>query len=111
MKIEFINPKHEALVADHGALSRKFDRHGHKNADCILVALAVLQAAECLADIPHAYRPHPLKAGRKGEFAIDVTAKERMIFKPNHAGDPGYRIDNFKTIKSIAIVEIFEDYH
>ena len=111
MKLEFINPKHEALVNDYGALSRKFDRHGKKGAEGILAALAVLHAADCLADVPRAFRPHPLKAGRKGQFAIDVTAKERVIFKPKHDGDPNYRIDNYKTINSITILEIFEDYH
>ncbi|MEQ1935002.1 MAG: hypothetical protein ABL962_14175 [Fimbriimonadaceae bacterium] len=111
MQIEFDNPKHEDLVNDFGALSKKFDRGGEKNADDILAALEVLRSAETLADVPRSYRPHPLKAGYKGFFAIEVTKTHRNIFKPNHDGDPNFRIDNYKTIHSITVVEIFKDYH
>ena len=111
MQLDFDNPKHETLVNDFGMLSKKFDGHGHKNADAILAALAVLDAAPTLADVPRAYRPHPLKAGYKGFFAVDVTKTHRIVFKPNHDGDPNFRIDNYKTITSITIVEILKDYH
>ena len=111
MQIEFENSKHEDLANDFEALSKKFDRRGQKNAQEILATLAVLRAAESLADVPRTYRPHPLKAGYKGFFAVDVTKTERIIFKPNHDGDSNFRIDNYKTISSIKIVEIFKDYH
>lgn len=111
MQIDFDNPKHEDLVDDFGALSKKFDRGGQKNADDILTALEVLRSAEALSDVPRSYRPHPLKAEYKGFFVIDVTKTRRIIFKPNHDGDPNFRIDNYQTINSITVVEIFKDYH
>lgn len=110
MQLDFDNPKHELLVNDFDALSRKFGGGG-RNADDILAALEVLHSADTLADVPRSYRPHPLKAGYKGFFAVDVTKTHRVIFKPNHDGDPNFRIDNYKTITSITIVEIFKDYH
>ncbi len=112
MNVAFDNPRHEALVNDFGALSKKFDHGGRKsNAEDILAAMEVLRAAESLADVPRTYRPHPLKAEYKGFFAIDATKTHRLIFKPNHDGDPNFRIDNYKTITSVTIVEIFKDYH
>lgn len=112
MNLGFDNPKHEASVNDFAALSKRFDRGGRSsNADDILAALEVLRAAESLADVPRSYRPHPLKAEYKGFFAIDVTKTHRIIFKPNHDGDPDFRIDNYKTINSVTILEIFKDYH
>lgn len=112
MNIEFDNPKHERLVNDHDALSRRFNKKkGIDSASNILNTLNVLQAANSLADVPHSYRPHPLKVGYKGCFAVDVDKVHRVIFKPNHDGDPDFRIDNYKSIKNITIVEIFKDYH
>lgn len=111
MKIVFDNPKHEALVNDFEALSRRFNTKSEDNATEILATIDVLKVADCLADVPRAYRPHPLKREYKGGFAVDVTRTHRVIFKPDHDGDPEFRIDNFKSIKSISIVEIFTDYH
>lgn len=111
MKIVFDNPKHEALVNDWEALARRFNTKSEDNATEILATLDVLRAADSLADVPRGYRPHPLKGEYKGGFAVDVTRKERIIFKPVPNGDPNFRIDNPKSIKSISIVEIFVDYH
>ena len=111
MKLAFDNPKHEVLVNDHEALARRYNSKGEDFATEILATIDVLKAADCLADVPRAYRPHPLKAEYKGGFAVDVTKTHRIIFKPTHDGDPEFRIDNFKSIKSITIVEIFIDYH
>lgn len=111
MKIDFDNPKHESLVNDYDKLSRKFDRDKDKNADSILVVIGVLVAADTLYDVPPTYRPHPLKAKYKGYFAVDVTKTHRVIFRPDHDGDANFRIDNYKTISSIIIIEIFHNYH
>lgn len=111
MKIEFDNPKHERLVNDFGALSKKFDRGNQRISIDILATIDVLRAADSLADVPRSYRPHPLKAEYKGFFAVDVTNKGRNIFRPNHDGDSNYRIDNPKTITSIIVIEIYKDYH
>lgn len=111
MKIAFDNPKHEELVNDFDALSKKYDRGSKKVAVDILATVDVLRAADSLFDVPRAYRPHPLKAEYKGFFGVDVTKTHRNIFKPDHDGDPNFRIDNYKTITSIVIVEIYKDYH
>ena len=111
MEMEFDNPKHETLVNDYEALSRKYDKKGQNTAEDILVAVEVLKSANTLFDVPHSYRPHPLSGEYKGCFSIHVDAKYRIIFKPNHNGDPDYRIDNYKSIKKITILEIYKDYH
>lgn len=111
MKVEFDNPKHEILVNNYDALSGKFNRKGQRRADDILAAIEVLRAADCLLDVPRSYRPHPLRVEYKGCFAVDVDDKNRIIFKPNQSNDPNFRIDNYKTITSIKIIEIFKNYH
>ncbi len=111
MKIDFDNQKHEALVNNHDALRKKYNKNGQEFADDILATFEVLRAADALADVPRSYRPHPLQGSYKKCFAVDVTSKHRVIFRPNHDGDQNFRIDNFKTITSILILEIFKDYH
>lgn len=112
MEISFENPKHEALVSDPEKLSRRFDKKGQKHSADILATLAALYAADSLSDLPRAtYRPHPLDGNYKGYFSVDVTDTHRIIFRPNHKGDPSYRIDNYKSISKIEIIEIFKDYH
>lgn len=111
MRIEFDNPRHETLVSDYGILSKKYNRKGEDWATEIIATIDVLRAAGTLFEIPNGYRPHPLKGEYKGCFAVDVTNKHRVIFRPAHKGDPNFRIDNFKTITSISILEIFKDYH
>lgn len=111
MKIEFDNPKHEALVNNYGALCKRYNKKGIDYAINIMDTINVLYAADTLFDVPHSYRPHPLKGEYKGFFAVDIDDIYRVIFKPNHDGDPDYRIDNYKSIKSIKIIEIFKDYH
>lgn len=111
MNISFENQTHERLSNDPDALAKKFDRK-HRGASLdILTVLSALQAAPSLADVPRSFRPHPLQGGLKGSFAVDVNKTYRVIFKPDHDGDEHFRIDNFKTITSIIIIEIFKDYH
>lgn len=112
MNIAFDNPKHERLVNDYEALSKRYNKKkGIDSASDILATLDVLKAAITLADVPPSYRPHPLKGSYKGHFAVDVDKVHRVIFRPDHDGDNDYRIDNFKSVKNILIIEIFEDYH
>lgn len=111
MKIRFDDPKHEKLVNDFQTLSKRYDKKGQKNAEEIIATVDVLRAANSLYEVPPSYRPHPLKAGYKGCFAVDVTNTHRVIFKPDHDNDSGFRIDNHKSITAIIILEIFVDYH
>ncbi|HLY61045.1 MAG TPA: hypothetical protein VKV95_09875 [Terriglobia bacterium] len=111
MNIRFDDPKHEKLANDFDALSKRYDKKGQKNADEIIATIDALRAANSLYEVPPSFRPHPLKAEYKGFFAVDVTSTHRVIFKPDHKDDPNFRIDNFKSITSIIIVEIFLNYH
>lgn len=111
MEIEFDNPKHEALVNNYEALCKKYNKNNQDFATEILVAMESLHAADALSDVPHSFRPHPLSGEYKGYFAIHVNKKRRIIFRANHEGDANFRIDNYKTITSISVIEIFKDYH
>lgn len=111
MDLEFENPKHEKLVNDFRALTKRYDRKGQTNAEEIIGTIDVLRAAPTLFDVPRSFRPHPLDRNYKGYFAVDVTATHRVVFRPNENGNPNFRIDNYKTISRIAIAEIFTDYH
>lgn len=111
MKITFDNPKHESLVNDYDALCRRYNKKGGDCARKILDAVNTLHDADSLLGLPHTYHPHPLQREYKGCFAVNVTKTHRVIFKPDHAGDPNFRIDNPKSIKAIITLEIFTDYH
>ncbi len=110
MDIKFNNPTHERLVNDFDALSRKFRRYKGAAED-ILTAMTVLFAAPTLIEVPHSFRPHPLKGDFKRHFAIDVNKTHRIIFRPDHDDDENFRIDNYKTITTVIIIEIFKNYH
>jgi len=111
MKVDFDNPKHEALVNKYDALCKRYNKKGINCAMDILDTINVLHVAGTLFDVPHTYHPHPLHGEYKGCFAVNVDSKNRVIFRPNHTGDPSFRIDNFKSIKAILIIEIFKNYH
>lgn len=111
MKIEFNNPKHEALLNDFASLCRRYNTKSDDYASHIIDTVNTLHDVDSLFDLPHIYHPHPLQGNHKGYFGVNVTKTHRVIFKPNHASDPNFRIDNPKSIKSVIIVEIFKDYH
>ena len=111
MEIDFDNPRHEALVNDFDALCKIYNKKGQNCAEDIINTINVLNAADSLFDVPHSYHPHPLQGSYKVFFAVNVTDKHRIIFKPNHDGDSNFRIDNYKSITAISIIEIFENYH
>jgi plasmid maintenance system killer protein len=106
--IDFDNPKHEELINNYDLLSKKYSP---TEADDILATFAILDSADSLYDIPHTYHPHPLNGEYKGCFAIWVTKTHRTIFKPNHNGDPNFKIYNYKSISSITILQIYCNYH
>lgn len=113
MDLQFENPKHESLLNDYDALRKEYKKDQYDPSFDILKAIEVLRAADSLFDIPPAYRPHEL--GREYEyhgcFGIDVNDTHRVIFKPIHTGDKNFNINNYNTIKSVSIKEIYKDYH
>lgn len=81
-------------------------------ADEILETLDALTAADTLYDLPKIpFHPHPLTGRQKGSFSVWINKKTRIIFRPDHADDPAFRIDNPKTIKRIVVDELCIDYH
>lgn len=110
MKIDFHNLKHQTLVNDYDTLCKKYNKKGQNLAVDILNTLNVLRAADTMQDIPRSYRPHPLHREYKGCFAVNVDDTRRIIFQPNR-NVSDFRIGNYKTIKSISILEIFANYH
>ena len=58
-------------------------------------------------------RIHPLKGGRKRQFAVDLVHPRRLVFEPNH--DPKTYTDdggiiNATQVTAIKIIEV-TDYH
>ena len=110
MKIEFSSRKVEKLLNSEKEL-RKAHR---READTIMQRLAQLAALECLDDIrllPDAasIHCHPLIGKGGGYFAVNVSARKRLLFLPcfdEHPGD----IADWKTIAHI-VIEGVTDYH
>ncbi len=112
MIISFVDDKTEKVANDIAKLDKLCRKQkAHCNADDIIQVINELFAADSCYDIPQSLRPHPLKAEWKGYFAVDVSKTHRLIFRPDHDGDPDFRIDNHKTTKRIVIVELCIDYH
>lgn len=112
MIISFATPKHEKLANDYLALEKYVTKQkAHCTADDVLETLNALWAADSSFDLPHHLHPHTLFGNYKGHFAVWISKQDRIIFRPDHEGDPEFRIDNHKTIKRIIIVEICKDYH
>ena len=86
MELHFYKESHEELVNNYGLLVRKYNKKGLDSAMDIINVINILVAADSLADIPNAYRPHPPKGGYKGYFAVDVDNIHRVIFKPVNNG-------------------------
>ena len=112
MLIGFTTQKLENVANDDVKLTKLCKRkRAHCTADDIIEVLNILSSADCLVDIPSSLRPHPLQGNLKGRFAVKVSKTHRIIFRPDHEGDPEFRIDNPKTIKRIVVEELCKDYH
>lgn len=99
------------LANDYEKLVKWCGKKTTATADEVLASLNALQAAPSLFDLPHLFRPHPLRAGYKGCFGIWVNKRERIIIRPDPDQDPPSVIYNPKTINSIRVVELCIDYH
>ena len=83
-------------------------------AKVIMMRMAVLKAAPCLAKVPITPpdRRHQLTGDRDEQFAVDLVHPHRLVFVPDHEsiplrGDGG--IDT-ERVRAITIVEVI-DYH
>jgi len=111
MEVSFATKKLAKILNSEKETVREF---GAKLGKSIMRRLAVLEAANCLEDVPikPPFRRHELKQNRKGRFAVDLEHPYRLIFKPNHNPIP-VKADgglDLKKITAIIILEM-EDYH
>lgn len=111
MNIVFKNAKLEKVFNSEAELRRNY---GNDNGQTIMRRMAVLSAAQCLADISALppERRHELTGSRKGEFAIDLKHPFRLVIKPNHNPLPRKEDGgmDLKNVTDIIILDV-EDYH
>ena len=111
MEILFKNRKIQKIMSSQAELVREY---GAANARLIMRRLLVLDAADCLADIPKdpPERCHALIGKRKGHYAVDVQHPYRIILEP--ADDPIPTHDDgsidLERVTSIRMLEV-TDYH
>ena len=111
MEILFKNRKIQKIMSSQAELVREY---GAANARLIMRRLLVLDAANCLADIPSGppERCHALIGKRKGQYAVDVQHPYRIILEP--ADDPIPTHDDgsidLERVTSIRMLEV-TDYH
>lgn len=110
VEITFKNRRLADLCASKDRLQRKF---GEACGNKVARRIALLDAAECLADVPHTPpdRCHQLTGDRKGQFAVDAQQPYRVVFKPRNPVP--LKIDGGIDLKKVTAIEILEieDYH
>lgn len=111
MKIGYASGKLEKICTVKRMASKEYDQ-------AVVVRLfqhlGLLAAYNHLGEIGHRTSPlgfHPLSANYAGCFAIKVTGKLRVVFKP--AGSVTYLNANDVDLNSVTEVEVvaIEDYH
>lgn len=111
MEVSFDTKRLARILNSEKEIIREF---GLKLGKSIMRRLAVLEAANCLEDVPITppFRRHELKHNRKGQFAVDLEQPYRLIFEPNHNPVPVKEDGglDLKKITAITILEV-EDYH
>lgn len=111
MTIRFDNAKLERLCNTRKELQQKHQRR----ADVITQRLGELSAAESLEQMKQipAARCHQLRVGnRKGQLAVNVDKRWRIVFESDHEPRP-LKPDgglDWKQVTAINIIEIV-DYH
>ena len=111
MEILFKNRKLQKIMSSQAELVREY---GTANARLIMRRLLVLDAANCLDDIPSEppERCHALIGKRKGHYAVDVQHPYRIILEP--ADDPIPTHDDgsidLERVTSIRMLEVTDYY-
>jgi len=110
VEIAFKNKKLGKQLTDSVELQRCWGELAKK----IKQRIAELSSLECLEDVTKlpALRCHELSGNRKGELAVWVSERYRIVFKPNHnplpcKDDGGL---DWKLVTKIVIIEVV-DYH
>ena len=110
MDIYFADKKLAKILNSRKEAERKY---GHRMAKVIMQRLTDVEAAEnleVLMTLPG--RHHPLKGGRKGQFACDLVHPYRLIYEPGNNPLPQDESGGliYSEITVIDIIEI-TDYH
>ncbi len=109
MELFFASRKLRKQLTSSKAMRKAFGNR----APALQRRLAILMAADCLADVPPTppERCHPLKGRWAGCFAVDISANWRIVFRPIH--DPPLLPDGGPDVKRITAIEIvaITDYH
>lgn len=110
MDISFASRKLEKQLSDEAQIRKAFGDRARR----LMMRLAVLRVASCLAEVPHRppERCHALSGDWAGHLAVDITGNWRLIFRPlpatGHAG-PAAPAD-LTAVTAIEIVAISNHY-
>ena len=111
MDITFRNRRLQRTLNSDRELRRTY---GDNLAKKIRMRLAVLKNARNLALVPAVppTRRHALAQNRKGQYAVDLDRRNRLIFAPNHVPVP-LKEDGGVDLESVTQITILEvaDYH
>lgn len=113
MEIGFKSSKMQKICSSERAMKAAFNA---AIAERLKQRLSELNAADSLADLTNDKLPqancHELGQDRKGQLAVDLSAKIRLIFVPAHEPIPckvGGGLD-WSRVKRVLILEV-TDYH
>lgn len=108
LEIYFKDKKIRELCEMQAVANRKLGAGGARK---LRARLDDLDAAARVTDLV-AGNPHPLKGGRHGQFAMDLTGGWRLVFSPRHDPCP---VRNDLAIDwsqvTIICIEYIGDYH
>ena len=111
MEVYFNKSRLRKVFESEAALNRKY---GNRMARKIMMRLAVLEAASCLAEVPitKPERCHQLSEDRDEQFAVDLIHPFRLIFEVDHEPIPRKADGGIKKedVTAIVITEVI-DYH
>lgn len=110
MDVSFGSARLQRLCESEKELRRA---HGEKCAKKVKTRLADLRAASTLADLRRLPgRCHELDGARRGQLAVELTGRRRLIFAP--AGSPSIQKEDggldWKLVEAVQVIEIV-DYH
>jgi plasmid maintenance system killer protein len=110
MDITFASEKLKRQLSDAKQLQKAFGDRAKR----VRLRLDFLKAAPALADVPVTppTRRHELSGNWTGHFAVDVTANDRLIFRPANEPVPLKEDGGIDLMKVTAIeITAVEDYH
>lgn len=109
MYISFKNKEVEQICNNFNKTKKKFGKTIAKN---LFRRLNQIEAIECLEHLIKLKiaRCHQLTGDRKGQFAVYLDKKVRLVFEPIFDENNSFSNINLNEIKKIIILEVV-DYH